>query len=723
MATINLTDTSSASANATVLDDSALGKTVAAQMHFLRSDVIGALNQPLDQVQINCISLGFSFAPPFTLAGGSAKFAAGGGPTGEIDLYKPASGASSPLFKTDQFGTDVEMGRNYYLALSFQLGVSETGSDKDGAYTFTPTTSANASAKLYLPFGKGANGAYPTLQSALESLFSAFRLPSSTGDLLDDGKFPVGAVFAFDAQGTVGFKTKVNFLTAINPTVTPGISTTYGPINITAGPSVSVSGGFTLTGEIETRIWRKSANVVQIGYYKKQGSTFAVTFEESAAADATIGGYDVVAGIYGLLGDSGKLDAAWLKANVPAALATDVQNVYKSAVQTKLSIALDEECDTSINNQAAFSWNFDLSAFDATGQSALKDLLTGDLSALLNNDTLPAGITKAGSVLDRTTDVKHTFSFNFLGLFDHASCNDATLDLQAKVSDDGQLVITDKAHLTRLAADATPFVKSGQLRNVYAEDCVATIGYAASFGSFLTTLKVGYNYYSYKRNPSRSDLQLFVDIAAQLNESTAESDWAAVLSSNSIGQAASFFASLSYDGASGTNLFLDAAQNPRSIPDYQQVGSKALQSTPGLGLDPQFIAAMNDPKKWPKLLNAGPPQEFYQILGVELTNPPQWAAASCTWTQHLVNWASAMHSAAQALHGVLQYLNQVSRDNLLQDQGFQKQRKTFASQLQSAIQKAPLFDDALGLMTIFDAAAPLSKSATITYAGVTKTYT
>jgi hypothetical protein len=417
MATIKLTDTSSASVNATVLDDSALGKTAAAQMHFLRSDVIGALNQPLDQVQINCISLGFSFTPSFTLAGGSAKFTAGGGPTGEIDLYKPAAGGTScPLFKADQFGTDIEMGRNYYLALSFQLGVSETGSDKDGAYTFTPTTSANASAKLYLPFGKGANGAYPTLQSALESLFSAFSLPSSTEDLLNDGKFPIGAVLAFDAQGTVGFKTKLNFLTAINPTVTPGISTTYGPISITAGPSVSISGGFTLSGEIETRIWRKSANVVQIGYYKKQGSTFTVTFDESAAADATIGGYDVVAGIYGLLGDSGKLDPAWLKANVPTAVATDVQNVYKSAVQTKLSIALDEECDTSLNNQAAFSWNFDLSALDAAGQGALTNLLIGDLSGLLNTDILPAGITKAGSVLDRTTDVKHTFSFNFLGL-------------------------------------------------------------------------------------------------------------------------------------------------------------------------------------------------------------------------------------------------------------------------------------------------------------------
>ncbi|WP_058187822.1 hypothetical protein [Terracidiphilus gabretensis] len=723
MATIKLSDISSASVNATVLDDSALGKTTASEMHFLRSDAIGALSQTLDQVQINCLSIGFDFEPPFSLSGCTAKFTAGGGPTGELDLYKPAAGgASCPLIKTDQFGTKIEMGRNYYLALSFQLGVKAGGSAKDGAYTFTPSSSATGSAKLYLPFGPGVNGAYPTLRNALETLFGAFTLPSSKDDLLDKDKFPVGSVFAYDAQGTIGFKAKLNFLAAVNPTATPGVSTSYGPISVTTGPSVTIGGGFTLSGEIETRIWKKSATVVQIGYYKKQGSSFNVSFNVGAAADVTVGGFDVVAQIYSLLGDSGKLDPAWLKAHVPASVATDVQNAYKAAVETKLSIAIDAECDTSVTDQAAFSWNFDLSALDSTGQSALSDLLNGDLTALLSGADLPAGITKAGSILDRTTDVKHTFSFNFLGLFDHASVNDATLDMSAKVSEDGQLIITDTAHLTRLAATATPLVKGDQLRKVYVEDCVATIGYSASFGNFVPTLKVGYNYFSYKRHAHQADLQLFVDTATQLGEANATGDWAAMLQSNSVSQAASLFASLGYDGASGRSLFLDAAQNPRSIADYQQVGRNALLNTPGLGLSPQFIAGMNNPTVWPQLLDAGSSQHFYQILGVDLANPPQWAVVSFTWTLHVVYWASAMHSTAMALQSVLQYLTQNPGIYPLHDAGFLSKRKTFASQLQNAIQKAPLFDDALGLMTIFSAATPLSKSVTITYASITKTY-
>src|SRR4051812_12487596 len=111
MPTITLSDSSSASINASVLDTSAIGKTPNAVLHFLRSDVIGALDQTLDKVQINMVSAGFNFNPSFSLKGGSATFQAGSGLTGELDLYKPSgAGVSSQLFTEDQYGTGIEMG-------------------------------------------------------------------------------------------------------------------------------------------------------------------------------------------------------------------------------------------------------------------------------------------------------------------------------------------------------------------------------------------------------------------------------------------------------------------------------------------------------------------------------------------------------------------------------------------------------------------------------------
>ena len=108
--------------------------------------------------------------------------------------------------------------------------------------------------------------------------------------------------------------------------------------------------------------------------------------------------------------------------------------------------------------------------------------------------------------MDRLKDAKHTFTFNFLGLFDHASVQEAALDLAAKVSDDGQFILTDWAHLTRLVADTTPLVKGDQLRQVVAEDAVATVGYASSFGSAVPQLSVSYNYCQFERNAHSSDL-------------------------------------------------------------------------------------------------------------------------------------------------------------------------------------------------------------------------
>jgi hypothetical protein len=719
MATITLTDSSSASANATILDDSVLGKTPASVLHFLRSDVIGALDQTLDKVQINSLAIGFDYEPSFPLTGGTATFTAGGGPTGEIDLYKPASsGTPNQLFPKDQFGTDIEMGSSYYLALSFQLSLSGGMNATPGAFTLTPAVSATESAKLYLPFDPGSNGAYPKLKSALETLCGSFALPSSTDDMK---RMPIGAVFAYDSQGAVNFQAQFDVLAAVNPTATPGIANSYGPIKIDAGPAITIDGGFCLTGDFQVRIWKKSESVIQLGYYKKRGASFTVSFDASAGVDVTVGKFDVIAKIYDLLGDSGKLDSDWLKANVPSSVADDVQTAYQTAVQTKLSISIDEECDTSLTDQAAFSWNFDSAAMGSAAQEAFTSAIRGNLSPLMST-ILPAGVTKAGSIFDRMKESKHAFTFNFLGLFDHASVQDSTLKMSMKVAEDGQLIITDEAHLSRLGATATPFVKSDQLRKVYSEDCVATVGYAVSFGKIVPQLKVTYSYFDYESRANASNLALFVDTAVKLGEAGAQADWAEILKSGIASQSASLLASLGYDSASGKNLFLDQAANPRSIADLEKVGRNALLATPGLGLHQEFTARLADDTQWQQISNAGTPQNFYAVIGVDQSTPPPWAIVSFSWTLHILLWAPAMHSTGQALQAILQYPNPTPGADLLRDPGFLKRRQTFANQLKNAIQKTPLFNDALGVITMATAATPANKSIAITYAGKTKTY-
>jgi hypothetical protein len=720
MATINITDSSSAIANATVLDESVVGKTPASVIRFLRSDVIDALNQPLNQVQLDSLALGFSYLPSFPLAGGSATFTAGGILTGEIDLYQPAgSGKPSPLFASDQFGSDIEMGSNCYAALSFQLSPSFTPGGTPGAFTLSLASSASATAKLYLPFEPDATGAYPTLKTSLETLLSSYKLPSTVSDFtgwLD------GSVFTFDCQGSVSFAGEFDFLAAVNPTATPGFSSSACPIQISAGPSVSVGGSFTLSGEFQVRVWKQEAGVLQLGYYKKHGTSFSVSFDAGADANAALGKFDIIAKIYGVLGDTGQLDPAWLKTNVPGAVADDVSAAYSTAVQTKLSIEVDAECDTSLTDQAAFSWKFDMRVADGSAQAAFLAALRGDLSQLLSGSPLPAGVTKVGSVLDRISDAKHVFTFNFLGLFDHASVQEAVLDMSTKVSADGQLIITDEAHLTRLSADATPFVKGASLQKVFAEDCTATVGYAAAYGDLAPELHVKYSYYEYLRNAQASDLSIFLATATQLLSSDIETDWTQVAQAKSASQSASFLASLDYDCSTAKALFLNSAGTPRAVSDYETVGRQALLLTPGLGLNPALVAVLSDDAKWQAVRDAGAANNVYPLLGADTTDPPQWAVVSSAWITHVTFWAPKMHSAGQALQAIAQYRQQHPNINPLDDADFRDRRQTFASQLKNAIQGAPMFNDALGIFSMVQAAKPVSKSVTIAYGGKSKTY-
>jgi hypothetical protein len=50
-------------------------------------------------------------------------------------------------------------------------------------------------------------------------------------------------------------------------------------------------------------------------------------------------------------------------------VADEVSTAYENAAQTKLSIAIDSECDSSITDQVAFSWNFDMKVAEVAAQS------------------------------------------------------------------------------------------------------------------------------------------------------------------------------------------------------------------------------------------------------------------------------------------------------------------------------------------------------------------
>jgi hypothetical protein len=244
----------------------------------------------------------------------------------------------------------------------------------------------------------------------------------------------------------------------------------------------------------------------------------------------------------------------------------------------------------------------------------------------------------------------------------------------------------------------------------------------ASCGSLAPSIKINYSYFDYKSRANLADLGQFISIAGRLGGTFKADDWSSIIQSTLPSQQAHFLANLAYDDKAGRSFFIDRNSIARQIQDYEQIGRKATLMTPGIGLSDSFAQWLKDDSKWNQIRDAGTMQNFCSIIGVDQISPPAWATVSFTWAIHIIFWAGAMHSAANAFQNILQYLATNSGSISWQDQEFMRRRQTFASQLSAAIQKAPLFHDALGLLIMFNAARPAGQSVTIRYGGLSRNY-
>ncbi len=714
MPSISLTDSTSASFDATLLDTALLGTTPHSVLAFLHDKVLGMMEKPLDQVQLESQSLVFNYTPKISLAGGSGTFTGGAGAGGKVDLLKPAP----TLFAKDQFGTEIPMNGNFYLALAFDLSASASLGGTVCACALNVTDAAKGTATLHVPFSRTA-GAFPTLKASLATLLSAYRLPTHVDDLK---AWPPGSLFSFDCAGSVGFKGSINMLAAVNPTASLGFSQTAGPISVTAGPAVTVCGSFTLSGEFLVRLWKRDDNTVQLGYYKKTGGALTVAFDGALGADATVGSFDLVAQLYTLLGDKAKLDPAWIKANIPASQADHVRDIFKVAVAKKLSLEVNAEADATFAESAAFAWNFDLRTAAGPAQQALNAAFKGQIDPLLAGGTLPAGVTAAGSVLDRIRETKRTFTFNFLGLFDHASVSDAALDLQTRTTDTGQLILTDTAHVKLLTTDTT-VVSTDKLRQVLDEEGAATVTYAATVGKIVPQLTVMYSFFNYQASAKTDDLQGFLAIARAVTGKDLSAPWTTFLHAGTRSQTAYLEVALKYDVNTASALFLNAG-TLRDPKDYTAAIRHAiLLMPPEPALNPAFLAAVHDDKRWAALLNVGDVPDMYPLLGVDRQDPPQWAVAATAWIRQALLWKDPMHAAGQAMQSVSSYLGGHPGADLRHDTAFAQLRLNFANRLRNALQQAPVFpDEASGLLIMCSAAPPAGVALTLNYAGKTVSY-
>ena len=395
MATINVTDSTAAVASLQ-LDStvSAFATNPAASIHFAATEVVSLLDQPIDQVVLSSLCLGFTYTPPFKLDAGY-KFSVGGSFNCTFNIFRkpspPKPGQPEPcLFPADALGDDpLSLITTCYTSLQCDIGFSSSASQSVSPYALGESGSLKASAAMYRAYT--STSGYPTLRAALVEAFNSYSFPASRAAL---HALPESQVFTYELAGSITAKGKFNMLAAVNPTVSAGITETLGPVSLQVGPEVTLGGCIAITSDFQIRVRKLDANTLRIGHYRKKGSTLSVTFDAGASATAAVGGEDLIAPIYKLLGSGASITKAWFEQQGAKDLADKIQDALTQAVQQKLAIALDAETDATACDTAAFLFDFHLPQLDLHGLAALDGVLAGDLSPLIAAGTLPAGITK-----------------------------------------------------------------------------------------------------------------------------------------------------------------------------------------------------------------------------------------------------------------------------------------------------------------------------------------
>lgn len=673
MTTINITDSTAVEVALDLAPSANFGKTPASVVHFVETDILPALGQTIDQVKLQNLSLGFDYTPSFQL-GAASQFTLGGGLKSSFSICR-APEHSDPddppaLFDEDPFG-DEAISLKDVCYTQLQCTASITAGDQASATAYTALTAGatvEASASMYLPYAEGSG--YPTLKQALADAFSGFSIPATRADF---EAFPQGRIFAFDTSGELTASGQFDLLTLVNPTVAAGLAGNYGPLSLSAGPSITLGGSITLDSDFQVRIRKPSPNVLRVGHYRKKGSTLGVTFDAGISADATFEGFDLVGAVFGLLGSNAKIDKKWIQANGAAGVADEIHETLKAAVQQKLSIALDAECDVSASDSAAFLFDFNMAQLDASGQSALEALVRGDLSPLVMSKSLPVGVTQRTNIIERIRSTSHTLSVNFLGLLSYADVATYALDSVTKFTENGEIVMTDSVTASDLAVTAAPMVASQKLHHVLASLFTATVSYSCSTNDSLPHLVAHKQFYEYEKSISGSILAWFLDIANELGAPFA-------VPRGSSGGSGWIDMQLDYDKETAKLLFLDASGQPRSADFYANTGRNAMalavHANPALA----YLAAMQPGQPyWDQIVQ--------QDTGIRWTMNDTQRRVFGMVCFAVNDWASAMAGVSSVLQQMIAYANAHPGPQLAKDADFLKLRGQLASHLKQAAAK------------------------------------
>jgi hypothetical protein len=625
MPTIKLTDAFGFTGDVKLTEDAGVVKYIQSLRQIKVSDInLSALTQvPLDKVPLKSASGGLSFEQPVPIGINQVEMTVKAEGGGRLRLFGPKD---KQLFDPELFGEPVKINDDqFYVSIGVTASLASNLSAEVRDLGFGFDAGGQVSLSVYKPFAKSGaqGGAFEPFVQAVQETAGDFVL---LGDIEDLSKMSEGLIATVEGSGHLKFSAEAELLSVVNPLATvdpPG----PGELKVVSGGSIKVGATFQLFGEYQIRAQKLDKQRVRLGFYKKRGKEFTLTVTAKGGVSAGVGGFDLFERVLKAVSkdpevDEKQLEAAGLNAGQIAA----IEDAVKAGIARKLELAASFELSASSSNEAAFDYEIDLSKLGPEGRQAIHKALDGDLTALAGDAALPAGITLRRSIFTEIQKKKHTLKLNLLGIYSFISISALTLKGRVMfVPETGELLITDSATATRIAASISNFAADqSKLRKVLAESFLITAAYRCSKTVAQSpTLEITHSYFESHSDTKPQTMKDSLDPVEALGLMTKQEKDKLVAGSTAFGNTTLYLLT-QYDDALVTALFLNADETPRKEEEYEQAGRDAFKSLiqPGDDKDYRRLLA-TDNAFWNELKHVANPTEFRNIEKVKAIKAAQ----------------------------------------------------------------------------------------------------
>ena len=670
-----------------------------------RKELVDVLAVPLSQVAATPVSLGVTVGPAFNFGTGEPQLSIAAGASAAIHVNAKKD---SDLFSDDLYKSQITLkdGEGY---LSLALTGSVTGKESQSKSDITLGLDAGDSVTFEFFRKFQVTPAAPLLGEALGEVVSNFIMPA---DITDLAALKPGDIAA--CSGKRSLKVSGDFAVSYSavPLATPSLPIAGKPIQVNTGAMLDVKGSYKITSAWQIRSRAVSNGVIELGFYKQEGSDWDITVTASAGVDVSLGSTDLLTETIKKLSknpeaDRQQLTAAGLKPDDITAINKAITDSVDHSIHASLSL----DVEGLASDEAAFLYTIELAKLNADTAAGVAAALDGDLTVIdrLNpraqqNGLVGPGLTLVRSILTRTKEGGATFKMNLIGLFNFLSLADYISKSQVihePVS--GDVVFSETASGQRIGVISLP-QEQQKLRKLMFDSILMTTTYRS--GGALETMgmecsAVHFALHSTTNEHTMSDyLDWFV--ALRLLDQAGK---AAIMQSFRGTGASTCNARVAFNDEACTALFLDpGTQKPGQTKYYVDLGRQALKALllPGDQTDADGFrrAVLDSDKLWNQFegpTTIGPVME--KEAGWQLNDPriPVLAADYSV----IVWWAAAMSSTAAKVADMQTFVKGADTTTLETNKAFIAKKADLQKHVMGIVKNSPIsFDQPFGLVAL-----------------------